>query len=91
MIVSISGLCDEETSRSDTRPMAILLKYLPIPVSLLFPLTQCTIADVFVDVLIHAFPVTLTFDKMIGSIDYLVSQFVMAFNEYCKMLGLGDD
>ena len=56
-----------------------------------FPLTPCTIVDVFVDVLIHSLPVILTFDKMIGSIDSLVSQFVMGFNEYCKVPGLGDD
>ena len=39
----------------------------------LFPFSQCTIIDVFADVLIHAFPVILTFDKMIGSVDSLVS------------------
>ena len=54
-------------------------------------LTECTVVDVFADVLIHAFPVILTFDKMIGSIDSLVSQFVRGFNEYYKMPGLWDD
>ena len=57
--------------------------------SLLFPLTQLTFVEVFADVLIYAFPVILMFDKMIGSNDSLVSQFVMGFNEYSKMPGLG--
>ena len=41
--------------------------------SLLFPLTECTIVGVFGDVFIHALPVILTFDKMIGSVDSLGS------------------
>ena len=57
--------------------------------SLLFPLTQLTFVEVFADVLIYAFPVILMFDKMIGSNDSLVSQFVMGFNEYSKMPGPG--
>ena len=38
-----------------------------------FPLVQCTIADVFVDVFINALPVILTFDKMINPVNSLVS------------------
>ena len=39
----------------------------------LFPFTQCTISNVFADVLIHAIPVLLMFDEMIGSVYSLAS------------------
>ena len=44
-----------------------------IPVSLPFPFTQCTVIDIFMDVLLHAFPAILTFDEMIGFVYSLVS------------------
>ena len=57
----------------------------------LFSFAQCTIVNVFVGVLAHALPVILMFDKMIGSVDSLVSLFVMGFGEYCKMPELEGD
>ena len=38
----------------------------------IFPFTQCTISDVFVDVLIHALLKILSFDEEIRSVNSLV-------------------
>ena len=100
MVVSMCWLPDAQTLRSNTRSMAILSKGLS-GISVIWSGYTCVLAfsllhnsqlfDVFVDVLIHAFPVILMSANMIGSIDSLVSQFVMGFYEYCKMPGIGDD
>ena len=39
----------------------------------LFPFSQCTTSDVFVDVHIHAFPVIMSFDAVKSSVYSLVT------------------
>ena len=56
----------------------------------LFHFTQSIIADVFENVLIHAFSVPLSFHEMISSVYSLVSLFLMSINRDCEKPGFGD-